>query len=168
MNSGEFENIRNYLLKYLTSLYKQYVEQDAHQKPQRDAGPSMKTALSSALALSDEDSSVPDHVDTPVSGQKPKIPTDVHQYTWTETVSRGLSARSSGRGERSRTNRINEDDLISDLASSRTEVEELQAQVAQLHAGKQRTDALIADTAVRDQVAKALQLQMAMIAEERF
>ena len=188
VNSSEFANVRKYLLKYLMPLYEQYVEPDARPNPQRYAGPpqvsplesdeysqgeesymtiSVNTAMSYALALSDEENSLSDHVETPTSGQHPPIPKNVTKPSWAEAASRGTSeATSSGGGTQSQANCNNEDDLVSDLASSRAEVEDLRAQVVQLREDKQRTDALIAET-VKEQVAQALQSHLSTIAEER-
>ena len=188
VSSSEFNNVRKYLLKYLQPLYEQYVEPDARPNPQRYAGPpqvsplesdeysygeqsymtiSVNTALSYASALSDEEGSVIDHTEPSFSGQKPPIPTHVNKPTWAEEAASrsSSSAKSSGGGTQSRTNPTNNDDLVSDLASSRAEVEELKAQMAQLHEDKQRTDALIADT-VKQQVAQALQTHLTAIVEE--
>ena len=188
VSSSEFNNVRKYLLKYLQPLYEQYVEPDARPNPQRYAGPpqvspldsdeystgeqsymtiSVNTALSYASTLSDEEGSVIDNTEPTTSRQKPPIPTHVNKPTWAEAASRSSSsAKSSGGGNQPRSNPTNDDDLVSDLASSRAEVEELKAQVAQLRDDKQRTDALIADT-VKHQVEQALQTHMTTIAEER-
>jgi hypothetical protein len=188
VNSSEFENARKYLLKYLTPLYEQYVEPDTRPNPQRYAGPpqvspldsddysqgeqsymtiSVNTALSYASALSDEENSLPDDVTATNSGSTPPIPKTVPKPSWAEAASRRSSAAtSSGSGAQSQANRSKEDDLVSDLASSRAEVEELRAQVVQLHEDKRRTDALIADT-VKEQVAQALQAHLSTISEER-
>ena len=141
VNSSEFDNVRKYLLKYLKPLYEQYVEPDARPYPQRYAGPpqvspfldsdeysqgeqsymtiSVNTALSYASALSDEESSLPDHADPLVSGQKPPIPTLLNKPTWAEAASRSSSSpKWSGGGKQSQTNKpTNDDDLVSDLAS---------------------------------------------------
>jgi hypothetical protein len=141
VNSSEFDNVRKHLLKYLKPLYDQYVEPDARPNPQRYAGPpqvspldsdeysqgeqsymtiSVNTALSYASALSDEESSLTDHAVPSVSGQKPPIPTHVNKPSWAEVASRSSSsAKSSGEGKQYQTKTTNDDDLVSDLASSR-------------------------------------------------
>jgi hypothetical protein len=109
---------------------------------------SISSALSFASALSDGDTRLPDQEPLQV---RMNLPT-----SWAEAVSRDPSVRSRTTDYSSL--RGKEEDLLSDLASSRAEVEELRAQVALLHKEKKLTEEYIAKT-IREQVAMAMQQQ---------
>ena len=177
----DYLRIRTHLVQLVPTCYEQYVEPDERPPANRYPGPpqvaphdmddystdeksymtiSVNSAMSFGSVLSDD--SLPEalggHADPD------RTPTTPSMRTWADLVSDPSQASNMRSTSTPRRSPI-DDDLISDLASSRAEVADLRAQVALLQADRIRTDLTIAET-VQQQVAHAVSEQMAQIAAQ--